>query len=186
MTIRQKRQRRQHTRLTSDQFVELVDGPGARGLCGPPYYCGFGDDRDAMREAWERHRDAFLGLFRGVGRLEDFVDRLKPWVTSCASWPGTRPWAWWEFDAPEPLPEDEDEADYLERFGLWLPGEKKQLKAQIEARIRDLTERRGHLTGAGPFMTNETAEDRRRAVGTLDREIADLRDEAAALKSKGD
>jgi hypothetical protein len=37
--------------------------------------------------------------------------------------PGTRPWGWWEYDAPEDRPEGEPEAAYLRQHGLLLPGE---------------------------------------------------------------
>ena len=58
-----------------------------------------------MREAWEKHRENIL----------------TQWI---AANPGTRPWAWWKFDAPEPRPEGEGEADYLGRLGLLTDLEK--------------------------------------------------------------
>jgi hypothetical protein len=48
---------------------------------------------------------------------EDF---LRTWVEVN---PGSRPFAWWKFTAPEPLRDGEDQADYLTRFDLWEPGE---------------------------------------------------------------
>jgi hypothetical protein len=40
---------------------------------------------------------------------------LTQWISH---YPGTRPWAWWMFDAPEPRNPDESEPDYLKRHGL--------------------------------------------------------------------
>jgi hypothetical protein len=65
--------------------------------------------------------------------------------------PGTRPWAWWEFDAPEPLREHESERDYLQRLKLFLPGEEQlptredwdaaqqaEIQARIDANLRNI------------------------------------------------
>ena len=46
--------------------------------------------------------------------------------------PGTRPWLWWRFDAPEPRRQAdsgglEAEASYLSRLGLLWPGELRRL-----------------------------------------------------------
>jgi hypothetical protein len=38
--------------------------------------------------------------------------------------PGTRPWAWWRADAPEPLLAGEDELSFLARHGLLTAAEK--------------------------------------------------------------
>lgn len=46
-----------------------------------------------------------------------------PWIFPLPGGPGTRPWAWWEFDAPEDARDGETERDYLLRLGLMLPGE---------------------------------------------------------------
>lgn len=60
--------------------------------------------RAAAREMWNEKRDALMAS----------------WVQER---PGTRPWAWWTFDAPEDRPEGESEAGYLRRHGLLTPGE---------------------------------------------------------------
>jgi hypothetical protein len=44
--------------------------------------CPFGDDEAAMRAEWNELRDSLLAK----------------WI---ADRPGTRPWGWWAFDAPE-------------------------------------------------------------------------------------
>ncbi|MEW5772478.1 MAG: hypothetical protein AB1916_03040 [Thermodesulfobacteriota bacterium] len=47
-----------------------------------------------------------------------------------ASWvrerPGTRPWAWWTFTAPEDRPEGEPELAYLRRHNLLTAGEREE------------------------------------------------------------
>lgn len=43
--------------------------------------------------------------------------------------PGTRPWAWWQWDAPEPVEEEETQHAYLSRHRLWLPGEQARWQA---------------------------------------------------------
>ena len=65
--------------------------------------------------------------------------------------PGTRPWAWWEFDAPEPLRDHESERDYLKRLNQFLPGEEQlptredrdaaqqaAIQARIDANLRNI------------------------------------------------
>lgn len=56
-------------------------------------------DRARMAMDWKRHR----------------AHLLPEWIRER---PGTRPYAWWLFDAPEVRSEDESERDYLERHGL--------------------------------------------------------------------
>lgn len=71
--IRQPKRRR--TSLSVDQVEQLQIG---RPFFGP----GFGGDQEALEAAWKAFR----------------VELLREWV---AEHPGTRPWAWWRFDAPE-------------------------------------------------------------------------------------
>ncbi|MPY75301.1 MAG: hypothetical protein GEU87_13675, partial [Alphaproteobacteria bacterium] len=104
MTARRKRARTQHTLLNCDQFAELACGPEDAAIRVPPYYKGFDRDMDAMREVWQKHREMLLRWWvlpcsEGPSALE-FVDKIFPWF--CVSgYPGTRPWAWWRFDAPD-------------------------------------------------------------------------------------
>lgn len=62
--------------------------------------------RTAAAAMWEQQRDTLLAA----------------WVQER---PGTRPWAWWCFDAPEDRPEGESELAYLARLGLLTPGERE-------------------------------------------------------------
>lgn len=77
--VRRAKQRR--AKLTDAHIQQLLSGFDLIGTA-------FGDDRskpcdrDAMREAWEALRD----------------ELLQEWI---AEKPGSRPWAWWTFDAPE-------------------------------------------------------------------------------------
>src|SRR5690242_15024366 len=61
--------------------------------------------RLTLRQAWEEHRE----------------DVLAEWTKKH---PGTRPSAWWQWDAPEDAPSNrETQAAYLRRHGLLLPNE---------------------------------------------------------------
>ena len=71
---------------------------------------------DAVREGW-----SVLG-----------PELMPAWV---GEQPGTRPWAWWQFDAPDERRRRPDkcewaetEAEYLDRHDLWWPGEREQLQ----------------------------------------------------------
>jgi hypothetical protein len=48
--------------------------------------------------------------------------------------PGCRPWAWWQWDAPEPIGDGETEYDYLKRHGLLTPEETETLNGQPRER----------------------------------------------------
>jgi hypothetical protein len=73
-----------------------------------------------MHRDWEQLRDEILDWYV-FGT--DCWPNLKPWVFLLPEGPGFRPWAWWQLDAPEPLGENETERAFLERHGLFLPGE---------------------------------------------------------------
>jgi hypothetical protein len=63
-------------------------------LIGPKGNSAF-DSNSARRTAWREHRTELLPL----------VD------------PGSRPWGWWQYEAPEPVLPRESELAYLERCG---------------------------------------------------------------------
>jgi hypothetical protein len=69
-----------------------------------------------------------LGLLYGEpaptpwGEVRD--DLLPKWIMER---PGSRPWAWWQEEAPEPRREDESELEFLCRHGLLTPQEKRRL-----------------------------------------------------------
>jgi hypothetical protein len=49
--------------------------------------------------------------------------------------PGSRPWGWWQYDAPEPPYPRESEIDYLARHGLLTDPERLRLdRARIQVR----------------------------------------------------
>jgi hypothetical protein len=116
--------RRSHVRridndpiATAYRIAHLIEGP-SRHLADRAY--ANGTDEVGMRADWERLRDEII---------QWSVFGCEPWP-NCPLWvfltpdgPGFRPWAWWKFDAPEPLPEGETQRAYLERHGLMLPGE---------------------------------------------------------------
>lgn len=131
---------RTRTRRGVDEFriEELLSGTGASFLAGVGYLghhvtrsggCVFTLDELGLAD-----RAAALSEMRS-----DWIERrdelLKAWITRDEAFqakfphaklggPGTRPWAWWAFDAPDDdVRPDETEGDYLTRHGLLLPGE---------------------------------------------------------------
>jgi hypothetical protein len=100
--------------LTETEYARLVDQP-------EPPDADYGDWWSLTTEnwAWLRADRSVEKLWRACG--EDIV---REWVRAN---PGTRPSLWWRYSAPEPLPEDEDEAGFLARHHLLLPGELRRL-----------------------------------------------------------
>ena len=79
------------------------------------------------------------GVRKGPGVLQLFpYDRREVWCDLreqlLAEWvsehPGTRPFAWWTYDAPEPLGEGESQVQYLTRLGLMDANERRRLDAE--------------------------------------------------------
>ena len=110
-------------------------------------------DEDACRADWEAHREALLAY-----DLQDPEEWRKThhtsfgWGGEAPGGPGSRPWAWWQFEAPEPRPivgqskwpgytvtvprqpwkwsvAYEPERAFLERHGLLSPEEITDLAA---------------------------------------------------------
>lgn len=100
-----RREKRRTEGYTQGHRIQLENGfdftPVESGGFGkwhvPPSRQTFDDD--ACRQGWHDLGD----------------DILAEWIIEL---PRTRPWAWWRYDAPEPRPEGETEAAYLERLGL--------------------------------------------------------------------
>src|SRR5918993_3386353 len=65
---------------------------------------GYGDpdaegrDVDAMRSDWAVHGKRLVAWW--IGETEDKPVH-HPWLHVLRGGPGTRPWAWWQFCAPE-------------------------------------------------------------------------------------
>ena len=85
-------------RLDLEQYVEL--------LLGPKGDASAFDSDEYRREAWGAHAAELLTL----------VD------------PGSRPWGWWQYEAPEPLLPREAELAYLYRCGLLTRAERERLE----------------------------------------------------------
>jgi len=81
---------------TAEQYLELLLGPK-----GPASVFA---SEEARRQAWLAH----------AAELTPLVDA------------GSRPWAWWQYEAPEPLLPRESELAYLIRCGLLTPEERKK------------------------------------------------------------
>jgi len=74
-------------------------------LLGPREASSF-DSEESRCAAWHAHAAELLPL----------VD------------PGSRPWAWWEYDAPEPLLPRESAVEYLRRCALLTESERFRLE----------------------------------------------------------
>jgi hypothetical protein len=81
-----------------EQYLELLMGPRDGGSA-------FQSD-DSRRDTWRSHSAELMRLVQ----------------------PGSRPWAWWEYDAPEPVLPRESETAYLARCGLFTESEQKSLR----------------------------------------------------------
>ena len=69
-------------RLSNVNWELATDPKHSQLITGHDFFDQF-DDLDAAREGWQALRGELLPAF---------VDK----------YPGTRPWAWWEYEAPEP------------------------------------------------------------------------------------
>jgi hypothetical protein len=126
--------------LGGHYFAFVGEDVPAEGLTENP-------DPDVLHElladAWEAHADTLVA-FHVLGTPFDFGAYDLP----ARSRPGTRPWGWWEFDAPERrqtccvprgpdvLDNGESQPAFLDRFDLWLPGE-RELLAGLEGEAVD-------------------------------------------------
>ncbi len=85
-------------RLNLEQYLEL--------LLGPKDEMSAFDSDVSRRAAWRDHSGALMPM----------VD------------PGSRPWAWWQYDAPGPPLPREPEPAYLSRYGLLTDVERNRLQ----------------------------------------------------------
>ena len=104
--------------------------------------------KDKRRHGWDAedrlhllHGCSYFGTLAGCGEFGRFSDLPKNQARAklvreawddlgeeltkqyVANYPGCRPWAWWQFDAPEQPRDDETGLDYLRRLNLLYPGE---------------------------------------------------------------
>lgn len=102
---------------------------------------------DLGRGAWGRFSDKWHPPADALQDMRDAWADLRDEIMPRAK-PGTRPVAWWLFDAPEPRNVGEDEPEQLERMGLLTDAELEAIAstAQAEAARRDT-----HTTGGLPF-----------------------------------
>lgn len=87
-------------RLSPEQYLELLLGPKGEASAF--------DSEESRLAAWRTHAPGVVSM----------VD------------PGSRPWAWWHYDAPEPLGPRETELDYLARRGLLSEAEHQCLERE--------------------------------------------------------
>ena len=87
-----------NAQLDLEQYLEL--------LLGPNDDVSAFDSDESRREAWRHHSAELLPI----------VD------------PGSRPWAWWQYDATEPILPREPALAYLSRCGLLTGAERELLE----------------------------------------------------------
>jgi hypothetical protein len=132
-TKRTWRERQNVSSLTAYQIAELMTGKiiyPVRNYSG--YGDGYGEDlhrfiSDVMRADWAVHGDELLGVW--ISGSDEWPNEL-PWLFFHGA-PGTRPWAFWALEDHPPINADEYEHEhrYLDRTGLWLPGERAMFEA---------------------------------------------------------
>jgi hypothetical protein len=152
-TNRTRRSRQWSKELDCYRIFELMKGPDQQRLPGTGYGPVTEASTEAMRQDWALHRERLLHWWV-TGENEPAG--MKPWTFVPVFVPGTRPWAWWQFDAPEPLGDDETERGYLQRLDLLLPGEAElptreerdaaqsaEIQARIDANLRAYEQAKG-------------------------------------------
>jgi hypothetical protein len=95
--------------LDLEQYLELLLGPSDGGSAF--------DSDEFRRSSWRSHRAEVMRLVQ----------------------PGSRPWAWWEYDAPEPARPRESETEYLARLGLLTEAEQISLARAGAQRVSHAT-----------------------------------------------
>jgi hypothetical protein len=71
---------------------------------------------EEVRAAWVSMGDALLA--QHLAGVEDLGDAGS--VLAAERGPGTRPWGWWEFEAPEPRRQIADGPEPVEGAPLWF------------------------------------------------------------------
>ena len=89
--------------LTLEQYLELLIGPKEPGSAF--------DSDESRHAAWRAHS----------AELRDMVA------------PGSRAWAWWQYDAPEPALPREPDLTYLMRCDLLTEREQAELEMSLRA-----------------------------------------------------
>lgn len=99
--------RRDEDQLSERTRLHLLGGHDWSFMDGPA------PAEDTLRAAWQQHGEALT-------------------AEHVAAHPGSRPWGWWRYDAPEPRQmagrDWEPELPYLERHGLLTPAEREALR----------------------------------------------------------
>jgi hypothetical protein len=131
-TNRTRRARLWQGKLDDHKIEQMLEGPdrcllGGVGYIARVFFWNMDNAQKAellaeMESDWRVHSQSLLAWWIN---LDARPICSVPWIFPVQGGPGTRPWAWWEFDAPEPLPGDETERAYLKRLNLFVPGEAK-------------------------------------------------------------
>lgn len=108
------------TRISKRSQVQLSDRQKANLICGPYHPAARAPvwrNDDERREAWEAHRDELIAM--------NFIERPVGMLCGSGKGYGTRPLAWWQYDAPELRRDGESEYDYINRMNLLTDAEKQ-------------------------------------------------------------
>jgi len=98
-----------------------------------PRVPGFAHDVEE-RSAWQRHREELLAFWlQDPDKWEKANPDRDQWVEPIPGGPGSRPWGFWEYEAPEPRreypgrpigQERESQIHYLRRLDLLTDAER--------------------------------------------------------------
>ena len=103
-------ERRGESGLTPEELERLISGFNILDGDDPAW----ATDDEARRQVWLRHREYVMSLQGKPCQGESFAFQRSNVYFAY----GTRPSAWWDYDAPEPRVPGESEAAYLTKLGL--------------------------------------------------------------------
>jgi len=103
-------ERRGESGLTPEELERLISGFNILDGDDPAW----ATDDEARRQVWLRHREYVMSLQGKPCQGESFAFQRGNVYFAY----GTRPSAWWDYDAPEPRVPGESEAAYLTKLGL--------------------------------------------------------------------
>ncbi len=131
-TIRGRHVKHVGAPLHEDQLGHLQHGPAGVFFHDAPAMLGYGTrtfpfkDEEHRRQLWAEHREQLLAYKFGFTMDEKLGPRE----------PGTRPAAWWNYEAPGPRLPGETQPEALDRMGLLSDDERKAIARARAQRLR--------------------------------------------------
>ena len=143
-----RRRRARADDLSAIQREELLTGLDFSVLAHPHHGNGFDDDDEARRRAWFAHREELLQAWTADPPDQDHRGDLGQPLLGGA---GSRPWAWWRYEAPESRRQVGGEGTPLDDtlFDFGIPRQWQALDGDDPPRFEDeaaYLERNGLLT----------------------------------------